>query len=71
MLITRLFIFYQSLIIHVIFPGFLLIGTILDIGVWYHVKDLKIYDVSDGDEKPTREQNNDIKVDNQKKDVNV
>ncbi|KAL5240236.1 hypothetical protein ACI65C_007646 [Semiaphis heraclei] len=26
--------------------SFLLIGTILDIGVWYHVKDLKIYDDS-------------------------
>ncbi|VVC39928.1 Organic anion transporter polypeptide OATP,Kazal domain,Major facilitator superfamily domain [Cinara cedri] len=24
--------------------GFLVIGTLLDIGVWYHVKDLKIYD---------------------------
>lgn len=47
--------FITHLIIHVILAGFLLIGTILDIGVWYHVKDLKIYDASDGDEKPARE----------------
>lgn len=29
--------------------GFMFIGTLLDIGVWYHVKDLKIYDDGDGD----------------------
>jgi hypothetical protein len=30
------------------FAGFLTVGTLLDIGVWYNVKDLKIYD-DDGD----------------------
>ncbi|XP_015376855.1 PREDICTED: solute carrier organic anion transporter family member 4C1-like [Diuraphis noxia] len=35
--------------------SFLLIGTILDIGVWYHVKDLKIYDDS-RDEKSCEKQ---------------
>lgn len=30
------------------FTGFLFIGTLLDIGVWYNVKDLKIYDDDDG-----------------------
>ncbi|XP_025194151.1 solute carrier organic anion transporter family member 5A1-like isoform X2 [Melanaphis sacchari] len=34
--------------------SFLMIGTILDIGVWYHVKDLKIYE--DDDNKNTCEQ---------------
>jgi len=36
---------------HAIFAGFLFIGTILDIGVWYYVKDLKIYD-DDGKSPP-------------------
>lgn len=33
------------------FTGFLLIGTVLDIGVWYNVKDLKIYDDDDDKNK--------------------
>lgn len=27
---------------------FIALGTVFDVGVWYHVKDLKVYD--DGDE---------------------
>lgn len=28
----------------ILFSGFILLATFLDCGVWYHVKDLKIYD---------------------------
>lgn len=37
---------------HTIFAGFLFIGTMLDIGVWYYVKDLKIYDYDDEKSPP-------------------
>lgn len=29
---------------------FIALGTVFDVGVWYHVKDLKVYDDDDDDE---------------------
>lgn len=33
--------------INCLLTGFLIIGTVLDIGVWYHAKGLKVYDEDD------------------------
>lgn len=38
---------------------FVLLGTIADFGVWYYVKDLKIFDEDDKMEKPKPEKKSD------------